>query len=464
MSGVTRVVIIGGGPGGYEAALVAVQNGAEVTVVERDGIGGSAVLTDCVPSKALIAVSDVITEAGESGALGVTVDSQVAQPDRFSVAFAQVNARIEDLARQQSDDTRQKLVDAGVDVIAGTARLRDPHTVVVAGAGDRELPADVIVLATGARPRVLLGSRPDGERVLTWEQLYGLPELPQRMIVVGSGVTGAEFASAYRAMGSEVVLVSSRDRVLPGEDADAAAVLERAFTRHGVEVRPRSRAAAVRRVGERVEVELTDGSVIDGSHCLLAVGSVPNTDDLGLAEAGVATDEAGFITVDRVSRTSVPGIYAAGDCTGVMMLASVAAMQGRIAMWHTLGQAVHPLDLRTVSSNVFTEPEIATVGWSQAEVDAGDINAEGVLLPLRTNARAKMQGIDDGFVKVFCRRGTRIVVGGVVVAPHASELIHSLALAVDQRLTVDQLAGAFTVYPSLSGSLAEAARQLHVTD
>ena len=172
-------------------------------------------------------------------------------------------------------------------------------------------------------------------------------------------------------MGSEVVLVSSRDRVLPSEDADAAAVLERAFARRGVEVRPRSRAAAVRRVDDHVEVELTDGSVIEGSHCLLAVGSVPNTDDLGLAEAGVTTDDAGFITVDRVSRTSAPGIYAAGDCTGVLMLASVAAMQGRIAMWHTLGQAVHPLDLRTVSSNVFTEPEIATVGWSQAQVDAG---------------------------------------------------------------------------------------------
>ena len=455
------MVIVGGGPGGYEAALVAVQNGAEVTVIERDGMGGSAVLTDCVPSKALIAVSDVITEAGESGALGVTVDGMVAQPDRFSVAFAQVNARIVELAQQQSSDTLAKLVDAGVEVIAGTGRLVGPHTVSVAG---RELTADAIVLATGARPRVLLGSRPDGERVLTWEQLYGLPELPTRMIVVGSGVTGAEFASAYRAMGSEVVLVSSRDRVLPGEDADAAAVLERAFARRGVEVRPRSRAAAVRRVDDHVEVELTDGSVIEGSHCLLAVGSVPNTDDLGLAEAGVTTDDAGFITVDRVSRTSAPGIYAAGDCTGVLMLASVAAMQGRIAMWHTLGQAVHPLDLRTVSSNVFTEPEIATVGWSQAQVDAGEINADGVMLPLRTNARAKMQGFDDGFVKVFCRRGTRIVVGGVVVAPHASELIHVLALAVDQRLTVDQLAGAFTVYPSLSGSIAEAARQLHVTD
>jgi dihydrolipoamide dehydrogenase len=210
-----------------------------------------------------------------------------------------------------------------------------------------------------------------------------------------------------------------------------------------------------------VRVTLTDGSVVEGSHCLMAVGSVPNTEAIGLAECGVRLDSGGFVEVDRVSRTSARGVYAAGDCTGVLMLASVAAMQGRIAMWHALGDAVAPLDLKTVSSTVFTEPEIATVGWSQAAVDSGEIDARAVKLPLATNARAKMQGIHDGFVKLFCRPGTGIVVGGVVVAPRASELIHPIALAVEASLTVDQVAHAFTVYPSLSGSVAEAARRLH---
>ncbi|MGN6130654.1 MAG: FAD-dependent oxidoreductase, partial [Nocardioidaceae bacterium] len=181
----------------------------------------------------------------------------------------------------------------------------------------------------------------------------------------------------------------------------------------------------------------------------------------GLEEAGVATDEGGFITVYRVSRTTARGIYAAGDCTGVLMLASVAAMQGRIAMWHFLGDAVAPLDLKKVSSNVFTSPEIATVGWSQQAVDAGEITAEVVTLPLAGNARAKMQGVRDGFVKLFCRPGTGTVVGGVVVGPRASELIHPVALAVAQNLTADQVATGFTVYPSMSGSIAEAARRLH---
>ena len=202
-----------------------------------------------------------------------------------------------------------------------------------------------------------------------------------------------------------------------------------------------------------------------GSHCLLALGSIPNTGDMGLEEAGVTLDDGGFIKVDRVSRTSARGVYAAGDCTGVLMLASVAAMQGRIAMWHFLGDAVSPLDLKTVSSNVFTAPEIATVGWSQQAVEAGEIEAEVVTLPLATNARAKMQGVHDGFVKLVCRPGTGIVVGGVVVAPRASELIHPISLAVSENLTTDQLAKAFTVYPSMSGSIAEAARRhRRVTD
>jgi pyruvate/2-oxoglutarate dehydrogenase complex dihydrolipoamide dehydrogenase (E3) component len=326
--------------------------------------------------------------------------------------------------------------------------------------GERVFPADMILIATGARPRELPDARPDGERILTWTQLYGLTEPPQRLIVVGSGVTGVEFACAYDALGCEVVLVSSRDRVLPGEDAEAAQVLEDVFTRRGMTVLSHSRAQSVERIGDQVMVRLTDGRTVTGSHCLLAVGSIPNTVDIGLEEAGIKLNQGGFIEVDRVSRTSARGVYAAGDCTGVLLLASVAAMQGRIAMWHTLGDAVTPLDLKTVSSNVFTAPEIATVGISQKQVDSGEVPARVMSLPLRGNARAKMQGSRDGFVKLICRKVTGIVIGGVVVAPRASELIFPVAIAVAQRLTVAQVSDSFSVYPSMSGSVAEAARRL----
>ena len=337
----------------------------------------------------------------------------------------------------------------------------DRVEVELATGGERMLRADAVLVATGAAPRTLPGAQPDGERILTWEQVYDLTDVPTELVVVGSGVTGAEFASAYLALGIPVTLVSSRDRVLPGEDADAAGVLEEVATRRGMNVLSTSRMESVTRDGDVVTVNLTDGRSVQASHCILALGSVPNTDDLGLEEAGVTLDEGGFITVDRVSRTSARGVYAAGDCTGVLMLASVAAMQGRIAMWHFLGDTVHPLDLRKVSSNVFTAPEIATVGWSQQAVDTGEMQAEVVTLPLSGNPRAKMQGVRDGFVKLFCRPGTGIVVGGVVVGPRASELIHSVSIAVAESLTADQLAQAFTVYPSMSGSIAEAARRLH---
>ena len=265
--------------------------------------------------------------------------------------------------------------------------------------------------------------------------------MPTELVVVGSGVTGAEFASGYLALGVPVTLVSSRDRVLPGEDADAAEVLEEVLTRRGMTVLSRSRMESVTRSGDVVTVTLTDGRTVEGSHCILALGSVPNTGDLGLEEAGVVVKDGGFVNVDRVSRTSARGVYAAGDCTGVLMLASVAAMQGRIAMWHFLGDAVTPLDLKKVSSNVFTAPEIATVGWSQQAIDAGEIQAEAVTLPLSGNARAKMQGVHDGFVKLFCRPGTGIVVGGVDRRP-AGQRADPPGLHRGRRVTHRRPAGA----------------------
>jgi pyruvate/2-oxoglutarate dehydrogenase complex dihydrolipoamide dehydrogenase (E3) component len=470
MGRVNRVVVVGGGPGGYEAAHVAAQLDADVTVVDSDGVGGSAVLTDCVPSKTLIATAELMADMEEADELGLMIGDPGPADDALDVDLAKVNARVKRLAQAQSGDIGRRLVRDGVRVVQGRGRLdpsassgRAPHRVVVKAddGGEERLDADAVLIATGAKPRVTETARPDGERILTWEQVYDLDEVPEQLIVVGSGVTGAEFASAYNALGVDVTLVSSRDRVLPGEDADAAEVLEQVFKRRGMTVLSRSRMQSVARHGDTVTVTLTDGRAVEGSHCLLAVGSVPNTADLGLEETGVELDERGFVRVDRVSRTSARGIYAAGDCTGVLMLASVAAMQGRIAMWHFLGDAVAPLDLKSVSSNVFTAPEIATVGWTQNSVDAGEIEAETVMLPLSGNPRAKMQGVRDGFIKLFARPGTGHIIGGVVVGPRASELIHPVAIAVSQSLTADQLAQAFTVYPSNSGSIAEAARRLH---
>lgn len=467
----TKIVIIGGGPAGYEAALVAAQYDADVTLVERDAPGGSCVLADCVPSKTFIASAGARTAVREAGRLGIMVP-----PDSVRVDLAAVNRRVLELATAQSEDVASRLVTDGVDVIRGHASLADSEPglarhrvrIVTADGVHTEIDADVVLLATGASPRVLADAIPDGERILTWRQVYGLTELPEHLIVVGSGVTGAEFASAYTEIGVPVTLVSSRDRVLPGEDADAATVIEQVFAERGVTLAKHARAQSVRRDGAGpdagVVVTLADGAEIRGSHALMTVGSVPNTGDLGLALVGCATDRGGFIEVDRVSRTSVSGIYAAGDCTGVLMLASVAAMQGRIAMWHALGEGAPPLKRKLVSANVFTHPEIATVGVSQAEVDDGSVPARVLMLPLAGNARAKMRELKYGFVKLIVRPATGIVIGGVVVSPEASELILAITVAVQNQLTVKNLAYTFSVYPSLSGSITELGRQLMAAD
>ncbi len=457
-----RIAIIGGGPAGYEAALVAAQHGATVTLVDADGIGGACVLWDCVPSKTFIASTGLRTDLRRARDLGITLDA-----DQAKVHLPEVNARVKALALAQSSDIRAKLQAAGVQLLPGYGELVGPapglaHRVRanLADGSSEEFEAEVVLIATGASPRVLPGAEPDGERILNWRQLYDLSELPETLVVVGSGVTGAEFVSAYTEMGVRVKLVSSRDRVLPGEDADAALVLEEALAERGVELVKHARADAVERTADGIVVKLSDGRTVTGSHALMTVGSTPNTENLGLDRVGIELDRGGYLRVDRVSRTSVPGIYAAGDCTGLLPLASVAAMQGRIAMYHALGEGVSPIRLKTVASAVFTRPEIATVGVSQTAIDNGEVPARTVMLPLNTNPRAKMSGLRRGFVKIFCRPATGVVIGGVVVAPIASELILPIALAVQNNLTVTDLAQTFSVYPSLTGSLTEAGRLL----
>jgi pyruvate/2-oxoglutarate dehydrogenase complex dihydrolipoamide dehydrogenase (E3) component len=470
-----RIAIVGGGPGGYEAALTGAQLGAEVTLVERTGVGGSAVLTDVVPSKTLIATAEATNAIREATELGVQFftrgeNGRPVRPE-VTVNFAAVNERLLRLARQQSEDMKSQLIKSGVRIVQGEGRLDGTNRVIVStGRGSKggtdfdEIDADTIVISVGASPRVLKSAMPDGERIFTWTQLYELDQTPEHLIVVGSGVTGAEFASAYMYLGSKVTLISSRDQVLPNEDADAARVIEDVFTRNGMTVLSKSRAESVKRTENGVVATLSDGRTVEGSHCLLAVGSIPNTSGIGLEEAGVQLTESGHIRVNRVARTSMPSIYAAGDCSDFVPLASVASMQGRSAVFHAMGDAVNPTEERNITSNIFTNPEIATVGWTQKQIEDGVAQGEIYKLPLASNPRAKMMGLKDGFVKLFARTGSGTVIGGVIVAPRASELILPIALAVEHRMTVDQLARAFSVYPSLTGSITDAARAMHIVN
>jgi pyruvate/2-oxoglutarate dehydrogenase complex dihydrolipoamide dehydrogenase (E3) component len=460
-----RIVVIGGGPGGYEAARAGVQLGAEVILIEENGIGGNAVLTDVVPSKTLIATAEAAQRVASAAALGVrlVVDGKRVTPI-IDIDLPAINSRLLQLAKSQSKDMLETLQAEGVTVVNGHGVLDGNHHVLITksgGSSSERIEAKTIIVATGASPRELASAKTDGKRILNWKQLYNIGDLPKHMIVVGSGVTGAEFASAYLDLGSEVTLVSSRDKVLPGNDGDAAELIEDVFKRKGMNILRNARATSVKNLGESIEVTLEDGQVISGSHCLMAVGAIPNTANLGLEEAGVKLNETGHVISNKVARTSRANVYAVGDCSTALPLASVSAMQGRTAIYHTMGDVSVPTSLRNVASNVFTSPEIASVGWSQDEIEQGLVRGEVRKIMLETNPRAKMQGIEEGFIKLYASVGSGTVIGGVVVAPTASDLIYPIAVAIENRLTVDQLARTYTVYPSLSGSISEAASALH---
>lgn len=447
-----RIVVIGGGPAGYDAAQVAAELGAEVTLIEELGMGGACVLWDCVPSKTVGATAEVVGRMASAPALGLTRTTPALEVDLATV-FARVNL----LAGAQSADIKERIEQAGVRIVSGSARFVDKRTVAV---GDETLTADAVLIATGSSPRVLESAQPDGVRILTARQVYGLETLPSKLVIVGSGATGAEFASAFNLLGSEVTLVSSRDRVLPGEDADAARALEAIFARRGMTIVKNARADGVVATADGVIVTLQDGTTIEGSHALMTVGQVPNSAGLGLENAGVRVGAGAEIPVDGVSRTNVSHIYAAGDVVGGVMLASVASMQGRIAMWHALGQAVQPLRTDAIAATVFTEPEIATVGLDESTARERGINVRTIVMPYETNARAKMVGLTDGFVKIVCGARSEQVLGAIIVAPHASDLIVPLSIAVHAKLPVEDVARAFAVYPSFGGTIQEAARRL----
>lgn len=458
-----RIVIIGGGPAGYEAALAGAKYGAQITLIEDNGLGGSAVIDDCVPSKSFIAGANIKTDLRRADDMGLNKGIGETYLD-----FRELNARVRDLASEQSQDIHASMERHGIRILHGRGSFDDYnpkqtlHYVKVEkkDGGEETLECDLVLIATGASPRILPNAQPDGERILTWRQIYDIKELPEHLVVVGSGVTGAEFVSAFAELGVKVTMVASRDRILPHDDADAADTLETVLAERGVELEKHARVESVERTEDGVCVRTADGREIFGSHALMTVGSIPNTKNLGLEKVGIETTPSGHIMVDRVSRTNISGVYAAGDCSDLFPLASVAAMQGRVAMYHALGEGVSPIRLKTVATAVFTRPEIAAVGVTQAQIESGEVMARTIVLPLQTNPRAKMRSLRHGFVKMFCRKNSGIVIGGVVVAPTASELILPIAVAVTNGLTVKQLAESFAVYPSLSGTITEAARQL----
>jgi len=449
----TSVLILGGGPAGNTCASVAATLGAEVTLVERDVVGGAAHLWDCIPSKALIATGGELMELGRARAMGLSAEG------RLDVeALRERVASIEDHLHRMLVtllDSQQ------VRVLHGSARFKGPHDVVVeTHEGLEEVSADFVVVATGSRPRVPEFVTVDRERILTTRDAYPPPEIPEHAIVVGSGVTGVEFTHLFDSLGSRVTLLVSRQQVLPIKDAEVAAVLEDAFLSRGVTLLKGARASAIERDGDVVRVRCEDGRVIEGSHALLAVGSIPNSDGIALDAAGVEVDDRGYISVNHNCLSNVGHVYAAGDVSGKLPLSSVAAMQGRKIAEHFMGLHNRPhrhLDYDKAASAVFTEPEIADVGLAEAEAFSEGRKIRVTKVPFSANAKALIKGDARGFVKILSDPATGVVLGGSIVGRNAAELISVLAVAVTNGLRVDDIVDSLLVHPSLAESLADAA-------
>ena len=446
-------MIIGGGPAGHTAATHAARLGAEVTLVERDLLGGAAHLLDCIPSKAMIATGGAMALTRRAGGMGLEQLDAV-------LDFEAVRARNDTIVARLNASVRTLLESQGVRLLHGTGRLKGPHQVVVDTADEVvELEADAVLVATGSRPRIPPWAEVDGVRVLTTRHAYPPPEVPEHLVVIGSGVTGVEFVHMFASFGSRVSLVVSRQQVLPEKDPDVAAALEADFVARGVTLVKGARAEAIERTDGGVVVRCNDGRNVAGSHALLAIGSVPNSEGLGLDAAGVHTDR-GFVPVNHHCQSNVGHVYAAGDVSGKLPLSSVAAMQGRKIAEHVMG--LHTLSHRHLAydkaaSAIFTEPEIADVGLAEVDAFAEGRKIRVTKVPFAASARALIDGDARGFVKIVSDPATGVVLGGSIVGRNASELVSVIALAVTAGLRVTDIVESLLVHPSLAEALADAA-------
>jgi dihydrolipoamide dehydrogenase len=449
-----RFVVIGGGPAGNQAATTAARLGADVTLIERDVVGGAAHLWDCIPSKAMIATGDAMTSLHQSELMGLT-------EVEATLDFEALRSRIAGIENRLESSVTGLLESQSVNLMRGTGRMVGPHEVeVTADDGSTTvITADTVVLSTGSRPRIPEWAPIDGERVLTTRQSYPPPTLPDHLIVVGSGVTGVEFVHMFSAFGCDVTLIVSRQQVLPQKDPEVAAVLEDDFLGRGVKLFKGARAEGIDVTADGVAVRCDDGRVARGSHVLLCIGSIPNSEGLGLEEIGVELD-GGYVKVDHNCKSSVPHIYAAGDLSGKLPLSSVASIQGRKIAEHALGMHAGPhrhLDYEKAASAIFTDPEIADVGLAEADAFAEGRKVRVTKVPFSASAKALINNDPRGFVKIVSDPATGVVLGGSIVGRHAAELISVIAVAVTAGLKVIDLAESILVHPALAEALAEAA-------
>jgi dihydrolipoamide dehydrogenase len=443
------LVVVGGGPGGYVAALRAADLGASAALVEEHEIGGTCLNRGCIPTKALLESVRLLRAAGRGREFGVTFEG--VKPDPQAMA-----ARSRSIVGTLRQGVEGLLAARKVAVIRGRAVLKTARDVEISSEGGRRMvSAGAVILATGSRWVALPGVDVDGELVVTSDHALGLEGAGGSMVVVGGGPVGCEMAEIYSALGGKVTIIEMMPRLLPTEDEEIAKRLEAALKRKGIAVLTSSRVAGVERSGGGLEVKLEDGSVLEAGRVLVGIGRRPNVEDLGLEAAGVGFDRKG-IAVDAGLRTNVPGVYAVGDVTGKFLLAHVATAQGIVAAENACGRDAR-MDYAAVPRCVYTDPEVAAVGLTESQAREAGAEPNVYRLRLGRIGRAVTMGETFGLAKLISEGPGGKILGFHALAPHASELIAEVALAVTQGVTASEIADVIHPHPTLSEIVWEAA-------
>jgi dihydrolipoamide dehydrogenase len=452
------VIVIGGGPGGYVAAIRAAQLGKKVAVVEREHLGGICLNWGCIPTKSLLRnaeIANILT--GEAKEFGISFDNL-----KLDYAVAQKRSR------QVSDRLVRGIgflfKKNGITHIQGTGKLTGPKQVKVEPSG-QVLEAKSIIIATGARPRSLPGMTIDGQKVITYRQALELTVAPKRLIVVGAGAIGMEFAFVFRAYGAEVTVIEMLPHVLPLEDEETAAEVAKAFKKAGIKALVNTRTEGLETTADGVNVKVKDQATsqeqtIAADVVLVAIGVAPNSDNLGLDVAGVQTDKRGFITVNETMQTNVSGIYAIGDVTGKLMLAHVASAMGVVAAEHGAGHETRPMrdaDYAFMPRCTYCKPQVASLGYTEAQAKEKGYEVKVGKFPFIASGKALGLNEKDGFVKIIADAKYGEILGAHMVGPEVTELLPELALAHTWELTTEEIARTVHAHPTLSEALMEAA-------
>ncbi|SHI96848.1 dihydrolipoyl dehydrogenase [Desulfofundulus thermosubterraneus] len=450
-----KIVVIGGGPGGYVAAIRAAQLGARVALVEKEELGGTCLNRGCIPTKVLAAAAEVLAGIRKAGEFGISTGT-------VEVDMAALIERKRQVVKRLASGIQFLLQKNKVELVRGTAMLTSPRTVKVSlpGGTEQELEAENIVLATGSSPALIKSLGYDGRQVITSDEALNLTSVPGRLLIIGGGVVGCEFASIFAALGSTVTVVEMMPTILPTVDKEVSRYVQGIFKRQGITIKTRAAIKAVRKDAGGVVAELESGEEIAADLVLISVGRVLNTGGLGLAEVGVTLGERGEVLVNERMETSVPGIYAAGDITGKIQLAHVASAQGLVAVHNILGHN-REMNYRVVPACIFTRPEVGVVGLTAEEARAQGYEVKTAKFPMMACGKAQAMGETEGFVKVVADAQTDRILGVHIVGPHASDLVAEAALALEMDMTAARLAQVIHAHPTLAEAVLEAAEGIH---